>query len=159
VIGVGDLLSVQMYSDDKLSGRMKVRSDGKITIGFLNDVQAAGKTPVQLASDIETGLTSVILNPRVTVVVEESAPLGISVLGEVAKPGLQLLPQDAGVAEALAAAGGLTTFAHKDSIYVIRNSPQPTRIHFTYDALMRRNGQNASASLFRLRRGDVIVVE
>src|SRR3974377_866574 len=47
VIGVGDLLSVQVYSVDKLSGRMKVRSDGKITIGFLNDVQAAGKTPVQ----------------------------------------------------------------------------------------------------------------
>src|SRR3954468_21000971 len=69
VIGVGDLLSVQVYSDEKLSGRMKVRSDGKISVGFLNDVQAAGKTPVQLTSDLESGLASVILSPRVTVVV------------------------------------------------------------------------------------------
>jgi polysaccharide export outer membrane protein len=160
VIGVGDMLSVQLYSDEKLSGRMKVRSDGKISLAFLNDVQAAGKTPVQLAADIETGLTSVILTPRVTVVVEESAPLTISVLGEVSKPGLAILPQhDAGVADALAAAGGLSAFAHKNRIFVVRNTPQPTRIHFTYDDLTRKSGNAGKASQFRLRPGDVVIVE
>jgi polysaccharide export outer membrane protein len=160
VIGVGDMLSIQMYSDEKLSGRVKVRSDGKISLAFLNDVQAAGKTPIQLAADIETGLTSVILTPRVTVIVEESAPLTISVLGEVSKPGLAVLPgRDAGVADALAAAGGLSPFAHKNRIFVVRNSPQPTRIHFTYDDLTRKSGNAGKASQFRLRPGDVVVVE
>jgi len=160
VIGAGDVLAVQLYNDEKLSGRMKVRSDGKISVAFLNDVQAAGKTPVQLAADIETGLTSVILTPRVTVVVEESAPLTISVLGEVSKPGLAVLPQhDAGVADALAAAGGLSSFAHKNRIFVVRNTPQPTRIHFTYDALTRKSDNAGKASQFRLRPGDVVIVE
>ena len=161
VIGVGDLLSVQTYSDEKLSGRMKVRSDGKISVAFLNDVQAAGKTPVQLGEDLVAGLASVILTPRVTVIVEESAPLTISVLGEVSKPGLQVLPRgDAGVADALAAAGGLTPFAHKKRIFVVRNRPEPTRVHFTYDALTRKAGQKAGrASQFRLRAGDVVIVE
>jgi polysaccharide export outer membrane protein len=160
VIGVGDTLAIQLYNDEKMSGRMKVRSDGKISLAFLNDVQAAGKTPTQLGTDIEAGLTSVILTPKVTVTVEESAPLTISVLGEVAKPGLAVLPQrDAGVADALAAAGGLSSFAHKNSIFVVRNNPQPTRIHFTYDALTRKSGNAGKASQFRLRPGDVVIVE
>jgi polysaccharide export outer membrane protein len=60
------------------------------------------------------------------------------------------------VADALAAAGGLTNFAHKDRIYVVRSSPQQIRIHFTYDALTKGIGR---APLFRLRAGDVVVVE
>lgn len=156
VIGVGDMLNVQVYNDTQVSGRMRVRSDGRISLAFVNDIQAAGKTPVQLASDIEAGLKSVILNPQVTVVIEESTPLSISVLGEVAKPGPQNLQRNTGVADALAAAGGLTPFAHKDRIYVVRSKPQPTRIHFTYDALTKGIGR---APLFRLEAGDVVVVE
>jgi polysaccharide export outer membrane protein len=91
----------------------------------------------------------------VTVIVEDSTPT-ISVLGEVAKPGPQALQRDTGIADVLAAAGGLTTFAHKDRIFVIRSSPQPVRIHFTYEALTKGIGR---APLFRLRAGDVVVVE
>jgi len=160
VINVGDMLSIQVWEQDKMSGKMRVRSDGRISLPLLNDVDAAGKTPVRLARDLEASLKSVILNPMVTVVVEESKPptLSISVLGEVAKPGVQALDPGAGVAQALAAAGGLTTFAHKSRIFVLRSDPQtkPTRIHFTYDALTRTAGR---ASLFRLKTGDVIVVE
>ena len=60
------------------------------------------------------------------------------------------------MAQALAAAGGLTNFAHKDRIFVVRSTPKPVRIHFTYDALTRKVGP---ASAFRLKPGDVIVVE
>jgi polysaccharide export outer membrane protein len=155
-IGVGDLISVQVWDQEKMSARMRVRTDGRISLPFLNDVEAAGKTPVQLAGELESGLKSVILNPKVTVAVEESKPptLSISVLGEVAKPGLETLDPGAGVAQALAAAGGLTVFAHKDRIFVVRGGAQ--RIHFTYDALTRTAGR---ATSFRLRTGDVVVVE
>jgi polysaccharide export outer membrane protein len=157
-INVGDMLSVQVFEQANLSGRMRVRSDGRISLPLLNDVDAAGKTPGKLKNDLEAGLKAVILNPQVTVVVEESQPptVNISVLGEVAKPGLQMLQPGAGVAQALAAAGGLSTFAHKNRIFVLRAGPPTTRIHFTYDALTRTAGR---APLFRLHTGDVVVVE
>jgi polysaccharide export outer membrane protein len=156
VIRIGDLLSVQVYSDEKASGRTRVRTDGRISLPLINDVDAAGKTPIKLAGDIEESLKTLLVNPRVTVSVEESAPLSISVLGEVEKPGAQVLTHEAGVADALAAAGGLTRFARKNRIYVVRTKPDPVRVHFTYEALTRGTG---AAALFRLRPGDVVVVE
>jgi polysaccharide biosynthesis/export protein len=103
VIGIGDMLNVQVYNDAQTSGKMRVRSDGRITLPLVNDIVAAGKTPVQLARDVETALKSVILSPQVTVIVEDFTP-SISVLGEVTKPGPQTLQRDTGVAEVLAAA-------------------------------------------------------
>jgi polysaccharide export outer membrane protein len=155
-IGVGDVLSIQVWDQPQMSGKMKVRTDGRISVPFVSDVPAVGKTPSKLAADLEAGLKSVVLNPKVTVVVEEERPLTVSVLGEVAKPGSQPFTRDTGVAQALAAAGGLNNFAHKDRIYVVRSAPTPVRIHFTYDQLTRGVG---AASQFKLRPGDVIVVE
>ena len=156
LIGVGDLLNIQVWDQEKMSARMRVRSDGRISLPFLNDVEAAGKTPVRLSQELEGGFKSVVINPKVTVVVEEPRPLSVSILGEVGKPGLHTVDPGAGVAQALAAAGGLNVFAHKDRIFVVRSVPQPTRIRFTYEALTRTLGQ---APYFQLRTGDVIVVE
>jgi polysaccharide export outer membrane protein len=156
VINVGDLLNVQVWEQDKMGGRMRVRNDGRITLPFVNDVEAAGKTPTKLASELETGLKTVILIPKVTISIEESRPLTISVLGEVTKPGSQNFEVNAGVAQALAAAGGLTPFAHKNRIYVVRSRPKPVRVQFNYMDLMRSLGRAAE---FRLRPGDVVLVE
>jgi polysaccharide biosynthesis/export protein len=155
-IGVGDLLNVQVWEQEKMSAKMRVRSDGRISVPFINDIEAAGKTPVRLGNEIENGLKSVVLNPRVTVIVEESKPLTVSVLGEVLKPGSQTLEAGSGVAQVLATAGGLTQYAHKDRIYVVRSGPKPVRVRFTYEALTRALGR---APMFRLRGGDVVVVE
>jgi polysaccharide export outer membrane protein len=156
IISVGDMLSIQVFDQAQISGRMRVRSDGRISLPFVNDVQAAGKTPVVLASELEKGLKQVVLNPKVTVVVEESKPLTISVLGEVSKPGTQIYERESGIAQALAAAGGLTNFAHKNRIFVVRSAPKPVRIHFTYESITRTVGP---ASAFKLRPGDVVIVE
>ena len=156
VINSGDTLSVSVWEQPNMSGKMRVRSDGKISLPLLQDIDAAGKTPSKLVSDIEANLKSIILNPRVTIVIEESKPLTISVVGEVNRPGPVPLDRETGVAQALASAGGLTTFAHKDRIFVVRQAPAPVRIHFTYEALTRTAG---AASTFRLRPGDMIVVE
>jgi polysaccharide export outer membrane protein len=155
-IGVGDLLNIQVYNDEKASTRTRVRSDGRISLTFVNDIEAVGKTPVNLAREIETALKTVIVSPSVTISIEESRPLNISVLGEVSKPGLQTLDRNAGVAQALASAGGLSPFAHKDRIFVVRNDPSPMRIRFSYEALTRNIGKG---HLFRLQAGDVVVVE
>ncbi len=156
IIAIGDMLGIQVFDQPQISGRMRVRSDGRITLPFVNDVQAAGKTPQVLGLELEAGLKAMVLNPKVTVVVEESRPLTISVLGEVSKPGTQTFERDSGVAQALAAAGGLSTFAHRDRIFVVRTTPKPARIHFTYDSITRKVG---AASSFRLRPGDVVIVE
>jgi polysaccharide export outer membrane protein len=84
-----------------------------------------------------------------------SLELAGSGLGEVSKPGVQLLELGVGVAQALAIAGGLTPFAKKDRIVVVRGGAQ-TRIRFRYDALTRAMGP---ASLFGLRAGNVVIVE
>jgi polysaccharide export outer membrane protein len=156
VIGPGDMLSIQVWDQAQMSGRMRVRSDGRVSLPLINDQDASGKTPAKLAADLEAALKSIVVNPKVTVVVEESRPLTVSVMGEVAKPGPLPFERNTGVAQALAAAGGLTNFAHKDRIFVVRTSPKPVRIRFTYEALTQSVGV---ASTFRLKPGDVVIVE
>lgn len=156
-IGPGDALNVQVWEQEKMSARVRVRTDGQISLPFLNDVPAAGKTPVALAKDLEERFKSFIVSPQVTVAVDEATPLRISVLGQVGEPGLHNLDPGAGVAQALAAAGGLKEYAHKDRIFVLRQGgAEPQRIRMTYEGVTGAQGRAAS---LRLRTGDVVVVE
>ena len=158
-IAAGDLVSVQVWDNDKISTRARVRSDGRISMPLLTEVAVAGKAPKQVAAEVEHALKeqNYVVNPRVNVLVEEMTPLTVSVLGAVSRAGTYALAQGGGgVAEALASAGGLTDFAHKDRIFVIRRMPQPVRIRFTFDALTAQTGRAAS---FRLMPGDVVVAE
>lgn len=157
VIGIGDALAVQVWEQEKMSAVVRVRSDGKVSLPFLNDVPAAGMTPVALARDLEARLKSFIVTPRVLVAVDEARPLSVSVLGQVGTPGLHVLTPGAGVAQALAAAGGLRDFAKKDRIFVLRTEANmPLRLRMTWDAVTAGLG---AAGRLRLRTGDVVVVE
>jgi len=135
-----------------------VRSDGRITMPLLGDVEVEGKTTEQIARGLENQLrtSKLVLNPRVTVQVDEVKPITVAVLGNVVRSGTYPLGPNAGVAEALASAGGLTEFAHKDQIYVLRHTPEEVRIRFTFQSL---TGQTRGAVQFRLRNGDVVVAE
>ncbi len=157
VVGVGDALNVQVWENEKLSARVRVRSDGQVSLPFLNDVPAAGLTPVRLARDLEERLRQFIVTPQVTVAVDEARPLSVSVLGQVGEPGLHSLAPGSGVAQALAAAGGLKDFAKRDRIFVVRTTGMlPTRIRMTWEAVSAGLG---TAGRLRLRSGDVVVVE
>lgn len=157
VIGVGDALNVQVWENDKVSAHVRVRTDGQVSLPFLNDVPAAGLTPVRLARDLEGRLKQFIVTPQVTVAVDEARPLSVSVLGQVGEPGLHNLTPGAGVAQALAAAGGLKDFAKKDRIFLVRTvDQQSTRVRMTWDAITAGLG---NAGRLRLRSGDVVVVE
>ena len=155
VIGVGDALNVLVWDQEKMSARVRVRSDGRVSLPFLDDVPVAGMTPVALARSLEGKLKQFIVTPQVTVVVEEAKPLSVSVLGQVAQPGLYNLDPGAGVAQALAAAGGLKDFAHKDRVFLLRTDVK-TRLRMTYDDVTAGKGR---ASAVRLRTGDVVIVE
>lgn len=157
-IAAGDAIAVQIWDHADMSARGRVRTDGRLAMPLLADVAVAGRTPNELARELEQvlGARGLVVRPRVTVVVEEVRPLKVAVLGEVARPGLYVLDAGAGVAEALASAGGFTDFAHRDRIYVVRRSPEVVRIRFTFDALARGLG---AASTFRLQPGDVVVTE
>jgi polysaccharide export outer membrane protein len=159
VIQTGDAISVRVWGQDNLSSRSKVRPDGKISLPFVPEVQAAGVTPAVLSKKIQASLKDLLVNPVVTVTLDEPRPLQVSVLGEVVRPGSFLLDQSAGVLQAIAAASGMTPFASKDAIMVIRQRPEggsPQRIRFSYEALTQVKGR---ASAFRLQGGDVVVVE
>jgi len=156
LIAVGDVLQVKVFNQEQLSTKTRVREDGKISIPLVNDVTAAGLTPVALAGELQERLKDYVKSPLVTVSIEETRPPTVYVTGEVTKPGVYPLEPPGSVLAALANAGGLTQFASTNRIFVLRQKPVETRIRFTYDALTHMAGKAAS---FRLRPGDVIVVE
>ena len=156
VIHQGDMLNVRVYGLPEMSSREHVRPDGKITLPLLYDVQAAGLKPNDLAHELETRLKEFLVDPRVAVTVEEAKQLSISVVGEVTKQGVYSVEAGTGLLHLLALAGGLNDLAHRDRIFVRRETPEPIRIRFSYDALTRGEG---AGNQFRLQAGDVVVVE
>ena len=156
VIQPGDILQVRVFNQPDMSARVRVRDDGKISIPFLNDVTAVGLTPNALAQQLQTRLKEFINAPVVTISLEEARPFSVPVIGEVTKAGVYALPPGAGVLQALAAAGGLTQYASKDKIFVVRDTPTRARIRFEFDQLTQAEGK---AATFRLRLGDTVVVE
>jgi polysaccharide export outer membrane protein len=159
IIRKGDVLNINVWNQRDISSRLRVRDDGRISVPLINDVDAAGQTPAALARAMELKLKEMVANPVVTVMVDEAQPIKISVLGEVRSPGKKMLESGAGLLQALSEAGGFSDYARDDAIYVLRREvgyQQPLRIRFTYEALTRIEG---AASGFRLKTGDVVVVE
>jgi polysaccharide biosynthesis/export protein len=156
VLVPGDVITIRVYGQPDMSTKTRVRNDGKVTLPFLNDVEAAGQTPVSLAASLQKRLKEYLSAPNVTVSLDEPRPNTIPVTGEVNKPGIIPLEPGAGLLAAIAAAGGLSPFASTDRIFVIRQLPAPARIRFSYKEL--QNGDRKSVS-FQLRQGDAVVVE
>jgi polysaccharide export outer membrane protein len=161
LIAAGDLLNVRVWNQDAMSAKVRVRTDGNISLPFVNDVAAVGLEPTALARRLQLRLKEFIVNPEVTVSLEEEAPLEVSAVGEVAHPGVFKLERNVLLVKLLATAGGLTEMAHRDGIYVLRygegqDVKTPVRIRFKYEDLLQARG---SAGTFRLRPGDVVVVE
>ena len=120
----GDKLRIDVYKDAQLSQSLQIRPDGKITLPLVGDVAAAGRTPMELRDAIGAALKDFITNPVVTVIVTEATPPPVPVVyvtGEVNKPGaLSLTIGPMSVLQALAMAGGLTDFADRKDIRILR---------------------------------------
>ena len=156
VIGIGDVLSVNVYGQEQLTTRAKVRSDGRISMTLLGEVVAVGKQPSALAGEFQKLLAQFVVSPRVTVNVEEARPISVTVLGEVGSKGTLTLEAPGALLQAMAQAGGLSEFADDSKIFVVRQRPTFQRIRFTYDAIVHNEG---GAANFPLRTGDVLVIE
>jgi polysaccharide export outer membrane protein len=155
-IGVGDVLSVDVWKEPELTHTTPVRPDGKISLPLLDDMAAAGLTPTQLATAITGHLREFLVNPHVTVMVAEINSRQIYVLGEVTHAGAYPMLAPITVMQALSVAGGLTPFADANRISVMRTEDDRREIfHFRYKdvASGRKPEQNIP-----LKPGDTVIV-
>jgi polysaccharide export outer membrane protein len=154
VLQPGDTVSVRVYGQEGMSGKARIRPDGVLSLPFVNDILAAGESTTTLTKKLKLKLKDFVVEPVVTVSLEEMRPLEVSVVGEVVRPGLYRLEPGAGVLTALAAAGSFSNFADRELIFVVRKGGD--RIRFTYAALCQPRER---AARFQLRPGDAVVVE
>ncbi len=150
----GDKLRIEVYKDPQLSQSLQVRPDGKITLPLVGDIPAAGKTSMELRESIAASLREYIKEPVVTVIVVETVPQQIHVMGEVNAAGPQPLTGPLSILQALAAAGGFTDFAKKGDIRVLRKTGTgTTTLRFNYNDAIK-----SGASPLMLQAGDVVIV-
>jgi len=155
VIGPDDVLHIAVWKEGDLTATLPVRPDGKISLPLLNDVQAAGMTPMQLASSLTEKLRKYLADPRVTVVVTQINSKRIYMVGEVARTGAMPMLPNMTVLQALSTAG-LTQFANTKKIYVMRNeNGKEVKMPVNYHKLVK--GQDTERN-YILRPGDTIVV-
>ena len=135
----GDKLRIEVYKDAQLSQSVQIRPDGKITLPLIGDLQADGKTPIQLRDLIATQLKTYMTNPVVTVIVVETKPEVAYVIGEVNHPGsVQLQDGQLTVLQAIGLAGGLKDFANSKSIKIMRKAGKPGNVTtFNYKEAIR----------------------
>lgn len=155
-IGAQDVLKIDVWKEDQLTRTVPVRPDGKITLPLLNDVQAAGLTPMELAALIRDGLKKYINEPQVSVTVTEINSRRIYVSGEVMRAGAYPLVPHMTILQALSSCGGFTQFAREKNIYVLRTqNGRQAKLPFSYKEAL--SGKNPEQN-FELQPNDVIVV-
>jgi polysaccharide biosynthesis/export protein len=155
VIGPEDVLHVAVWKESDLTATLPVRPDGKISLPLLNDVQAAGLTPMQLADSLTEKLKKYVASPRVTVVVTAINSKRVYLVGEVGHPGATPMLPNMTVLQALSSAG-LTQFANTKKIYVMRvQNGKQIKLPVNYRKLVKGEMMDQN---YPLQPGDTIVV-
>jgi polysaccharide biosynthesis/export protein len=156
VIGNDDVLAINVWKEPDISRSIPVRSDGKISLPLVGEVQAAGLTPLRLEKDIAAKLKNYISEPEVTVMVQQVNSQKFNILGQVVRPGSYGIANSTTVLDAIALAGGFRDFAKKKNIYVLRQGAGgESRILFNYKDVSQ--GKNMSQNI-KLQPGDTIIV-
>jgi polysaccharide biosynthesis/export protein len=155
VIGADDTLRISVWKEPDLSETLPVRPDGKISMPLLNDIPAAGLTPVQLKDSITEKLKKFIADPRVTVVVTAMNSRRIFVSGEVVHSGPMVLLPHMTMLQALSQAG-FTQFANVKAIYLLRTeNGKQEKLPFNYKEVIKGNHPEQNIVL---KPGDTVVV-
>lgn len=157
IIGNDDVLAISVWKEPDLTKSIPVRSDGKISLPLVGEMEAAGRTPLQLERDITEKLKNFITAPEVSVVVQQVNSRKYNVLGEVTKPGSFPLTRTTTIMDAIAAAGGFRDFAKKSGVYVLRKNPngEESRLKFNYKDFVK--GKDSSQNI-RLEPNDTVIV-
>lgn len=160
LIGVDDVVSVKVWQNPELGVEVPVRSDGKITVPLVGDVQAGGRTPEQVAAALTQALAAYVREPRVTVLVTELRSheylSRVRVTGAVREPVSLPYRQGMTVLDAILAAGGPTEFAAADRAALHRREREQTRSYAIPLAALLEQGDLASN--WPVQPGDVITV-
>jgi polysaccharide export outer membrane protein len=157
IIGSGDVLSISVWKQPDISRSLPVRSDGRISLPLIGEVQASGRTPSKLEEEITGKLQPFLAQPEVTVIVEQINSENFNILGRVVKPGSYPLKNSTTILDAIAIAGGCRDFAKHKGIYLLRIGPdgRQSRIPFNYQDMIK--GKNISQNI-QLQPHDTIVV-
>jgi polysaccharide biosynthesis/export protein len=156
VIGPLDVLEVLFWKDKDLSAEVVVRPDGRISLPLLNEIEAGGLTPEQLRFRVLESARRFIEEPTATVIVKQINSRNVFITGEVQKPGTYPLGGSTSVLQLIAVAGGLTEFAARDEIVVLRTADgKPERHRVNYNAVLKGNDLKQN---LQLQTGDTVVV-
>ncbi|MBS1857048.1 MAG: polysaccharide biosynthesis/export family protein [Acidobacteria bacterium] len=156
-IGPGDVLQIDVWKEPDVSvPSVTVRPDGRISLAIIGEVRAAGLSPSELETAIADRLGAVIKAPRVTVTVRDASSQKVYLIGELRREGTIRMTGPMTVLQALAEAGGITDYAKRRQIYILRIAgDRRVRLPFDYEAVVR--GQKAEQNVV-LQPGDTIVV-
>lgn len=155
VIGPGDLLEVVVWKEPSVSGPVKVRPDGYITLPLINEIQAVGLSTGQLRETLQKKYEEFINDPFVTIRVQQITSSEIFLIGEVRNPGAYPAIGNDSLLQLLTRAGGLSIFADRDDIRVIRrNGVKVTEYIVDYDAIIKGDLKQD----ILLRPGDRVIV-
>ncbi len=158
IVGPGDTLNISVWRNPELSSTVPVRPDGKVSTPLVDELVAQGKTPAQIARDVEKALAKLVRDPVVTVIVTNFVgPYSqqIRVVGEAAKP--QFLPykQKMSVMDVMIAVGGLTDFADGNKATIVRAAEGNKRYSVRLTDLVRRGDISANVEMLP---GDVLII-
>jgi polysaccharide export outer membrane protein len=154
-LGPDDVIEVTVWRNETLSRTVPVRPDGVISLPLVNDVQAAGLTPMELRQILTQKFATFVQAPEVSVIVREVHSARVSVLGQVVHPGLYELRGPTTLLEVLAHAGGLNPFASRSKIVLVRNrNGQSERYVLSEeDAMAEKSTANVA-----LQSGDIVFI-
>ena len=156
VIGPEDVLSIHVWKEDALTRQVPVRSDGKISLPLIDEVQAAGLTPVQLKEKLTLRLKEFMDNPNVSVIVTQANSQKVYVSGEVRTPGVYPLRGETTLLQVIPMAGGFTEWADQKKVLVIRKEGEKDRrIVVNYKKIV--SGDDMGSNIV-LKPGDTIIV-
>jgi polysaccharide export outer membrane protein len=155
VIGAGDSLNINVWKEPTLSGTVKVRPDGYVTLPLINEVQVVGQTTSQVRNVLEDKYREFTTDPFVTIRVEAIASSEVFLVGQVGKPGAFPLSGNETLLQLLTRAGGLGVFADRSNIRVVRrDGNKVTEYIADYDAIVKGDLKQD----ILLRPGDRIIV-
>lgn len=151
-----DRLTVRVLPDPAIERTVVVRPDGYFSMDLIGDVQAAGRSLGEIASDIETRIAEYRLDPSVSVSLEEPLSNAVAVMGEVGTPTLFRLERDTRLSEAIAMAGGATELAAASRVRVIRKAGGSEEVLYIANLDNIQGGRTGTDML--LQRGDLVYV-
>ena len=155
-LGPGDVLEISVWKDEALFREVVVRPDGRISFPLIGDVVAQGRTVAELQKAVEAKIKAYVPDAPVNVMVIEVGSTRVYVVGKVARPGVYVMSQRMRVMQVLAMAGGMTAFAKKDDIIIIRQDKGGQKVWpFNYSQVA--DGEDLSQNIM-LEPGDTVVV-